>query len=276
MQNQVVNIQGHRGARGLYPENTLTAFIEAIKLGVKTLELDVVISADKQVVVSHEAWMNSHFCSMPEGTPVQPSAEKKLNLFQMPYSEIKRYDCGKRGNSEFPEQKAIPEHKPLLSEVILKADEFTQNNNLNPVLFNLEIKSEDNPGVFNPSPEVFVDLIYQEILKYDLKTRVTVQSFDVTMLQQMKKIDASIQTGLLVENKDSIEMNLDRLGFIPDFYNPEFVLVNRALIDTVRQKNMKLNTWTVNELADMQRLVLMGVDGIITDFPERAIKLLNI
>ena len=101
------------------------------------------------------------------------------------------------------------------------------------------------------------------------------QSFDVDMLQRMKKIDASIQTGLLVENKDSIEMNLDRLGFIPDFYNPEFVLVNRALIDTVHQKNMKLNTWTVNELADMQRLVLMGVDGIITDFPERAIKLLN-
>ena len=260
----------------MYPENTLTAFIEAIKLGVKTLELDLVISADKQVVVSHEAWMNSHFCSMPDGMPVEPNMERNLNLFQMPYSEIKRYDCGKRGNSEFPEQKAIPEHKPLLSEVILKADEFTQNNNLNPVLFNLEIKSEDNPGVFNPSPEVFVDLIYQEILKYDLKTRVTVQSFDVTMLQQMKKIDASIQTGLLVENKDSIEMNLDRLGFIPDFYNPEFVLVNRALIDTVRQKNMKLNTWTVNELADMQRLVLMGVDGIITDFPERAIKLLNI
>ena len=128
---------------------------------------------------------------------------------------------------------------------------------------------------FNPSPEVFVDLLYQEILKYDLKNRVTVQSFDVAMLRQMKKIDASIQTGLLVENKDSMEMNLDRLGFIPDFYNPEFVLVDELLIDNVHQNNMKLNTWTVNELADMQRLVLMGVDGIITDFPDRALKLLN-
>src|SRR5688500_14114641 len=102
-----IHVQGHRGARGLHPENTLQGFVEAVKLGVDTLEMDVVISADKQCVVSHEAWMNEDFCTLPNGAPVEKGAAKNYNLYRMTYADIKKFDCGKR-NAEFPGQMAAP------------------------------------------------------------------------------------------------------------------------------------------------------------------------
>src|ERR1700757_4808979 len=123
-----IEIHGHRGARGYYPENTITSFIEAIKLGVTAIELDVVISKDMQVVVSHEAWMNEAFCSRPDGMEVESNSRAKYNLFKMKYEEIVKFDCGNRGNTEFPLQQPMPEHKPLLSEVIDKVESYTKEN----------------------------------------------------------------------------------------------------------------------------------------------------
>ena len=91
------DLQGHRGARGLLPENTLAAFRRALELGVTTLELDTVISADEQVVVSHEPWLSAEICSHPDGSPVTPDEERSLRLFEMPYAEVARFDCGRRG-----------------------------------------------------------------------------------------------------------------------------------------------------------------------------------
>ena len=155
-----INIHGHRGARGLFPENTVAAFIEAVKMGVDTLELDVVISADNKVVVSHEPWMNELFCTKPDGTPVEKNAGQKYNLHKMTYAEIKSFDCGKRTNPGFPQQKAIPSYKPLLREVIEEVETFTKENKLPPVKYNIEIKSEQkDDGIFNPLPEIFVNLV---------------------------------------------------------------------------------------------------------------------
>src|ERR1035437_841267 len=176
-----VDIQGHRGARGYYPENTITAFIEAVKLGVNTLELDVVISKDLQVVVSHEAWMNAIFCTRPDGIEVEKNSKEKYNLYRMPFSEIAKYDCGKRGNAEFPLQEAVPEHKPLLTEVVTKVDAYTKANKLPQVKYTIEIKTEEGEkdGVFNPNPKTFVSLVYNEIKKQNCIAYATLQSFDV-------------------------------------------------------------------------------------------------
>src|ERR1035437_7559361 len=143
---KIIDIQGHRGARGLFPENTLTSFIEAVKLGVDTLEMDVVISLDWQVVVSHEAWMNEAFCNCPDGKEVEANSKDKYNLYKITYSEIATYDCGIRGNKEFPLQKKIAAHKPLLSEVITKIDAYTKENKLPAIKYNIEIKSEEEAG----------------------------------------------------------------------------------------------------------------------------------
>ena len=272
-----IEIHGHRGARGYFPENTVTSFIEAIKMGVNILELDVVISKDLQVVVSHEAWMNDIFCTKPDGTEVEENSREKYNLFTMDYSEILKYDCGKRGNTAFPLQEAIAEHKPLLSEVIKALNTFTGENKLPPVKFNIEIKTEEGEkdGVFNPDPKTFVNLVYKEISKQHILKRCNLQSFDVRILQEIKKKDKEIEIAFLVENKDGFESNLKRLGFVPDTYSPEYILVDEELVKWVQERNMKLIPWTVNETKDIKRMIDLGVDGIISDYPDRVLDLIR-
>jgi glycerophosphoryl diester phosphodiesterase len=157
-------IHGHRGARGLFPENTLTGFIETVKLGVKTLEMDVVISKDLKVVVSHEEWMNEAFCSQPNGNVIEKNSKEKYNLYKMTYDDIALFDCGSKGNAEFPLQQKISGHKPLLSDVISTIDTFTKKNNLPDIIYNIEIKSEPSGDtIFHPEPFTFVQLVLNEL-----------------------------------------------------------------------------------------------------------------
>jgi glycerophosphoryl diester phosphodiesterase len=271
-----VQIHGHRGARGLFPENTITAFIEAVKLGVRTLEMDVVVSKDLKVVVSHEEWMNEAFCLQPNGNVIELNSKEKYNLYKMNYGEIASYDCGSKVNPEFPFQKNSPEHKPLLSDVINTVESYTKNNNLPEVTYNIEIKSElFGDHIFHPEPSVFVQLVLNELELHPINNRFILQSFDVRILQEIKKIKSDIVIGLLVENYDSLQTNLKRLGFIPNMYNPEFPLVTPELIKELHHKNIQIIPWTVNEITDMKNLITMGVDGIITDYPNRAIELIK-
>ncbi|MHB8260860.1 MAG: glycerophosphodiester phosphodiesterase family protein [Bacteroidia bacterium] len=267
-----MDIQGHRGARGLFPENTITSFIEAVNLGVDTLEMDVVVSKDNQVVVSHEAWMNEDFCTNLDGTAVEPNSRDKYNLYNMTYAEIAMFDCGKRGNKAFPLQKKLSERKPLLAEVITKVEAYTKENKLPSVKYNIEIKSEEGmTHIFNPNPRTFVELVVKEIEKHNILERTNLQSFDVRILQEIKRKDSTIPMALLVENNDGLEVNLKRLGFIPNTYSPDFNLVDDALVKNVHKYKMKLIVWTVNEITDIKRMLSLGVDGIISDYPDRVI-----
>ena len=117
------DVQGHRGARGLAPENALPAFRRALELGVTTLELDTIISADSQVVVSHDPWMSEVFCSHPNGRPVEPGED--IAIYRLPYAEVARFDCGSRPNPRFPEQALAPAAKPLLRDVITRYEGHT-------------------------------------------------------------------------------------------------------------------------------------------------------
>ena len=271
-----ISIIGHRGARGLVPENTLSSFIEAVKLGAHSLELDVVISRDRQVVVSHEPWMNDEFCSKPDGTAVEPNSREKYNIYKMDYAEIRKFDCGKRGNANFPDQKAIPEYKPLLGEMISTIEAFTKTNRLSPIKYTIEIKSEEaEDWIFNPDPKSFVDLVWNEVSKHTILDRCVLQSFDVRILQELNKKHPETTLALLVENRDSLEINLKRLGFVPPIYSPEFILIDESLINELKKLHVKLIPWTVNEEVDMIRLINMGVAGIITDYPNRAIKVVR-
>ncbi len=277
MQNtKHLDIQGHRGARGHFPENTIAAFIEAVKMGVDTLELDVIISDDNKVVVSHEPWMNDLFCTKPDGTAVEKGSEQKYNLHKMTYAEIKSFDCGKRINPNFPSQKAMPSYKPLLSEVIEKVEAFTNTNKLPPVKYNIEIKSEEkDDAIFNPLPEVFVNLVYEELKKFNLWSRIILQSFDVRILQELRKKDSSLTISFLVENNDSLEINLTKLGFTPAIYTPEFILIDEQLVEKLHKQSIKIFTWTVNESEDIKKMIALGVDGIISDYPDRIINLVR-
>ncbi|MFM8834550.1 MAG: glycerophosphodiester phosphodiesterase family protein, partial [Cytophagales bacterium] len=116
------DVQGHRGARGLKPENTIPAFLTALDYGVTTLELDVVITKDKKVLVSHEPWMFSGICLTPDGNTILGKDEKRYNIYELTYEEVKKFDCGSIGNGHFPEQEKIKISKPLLSDVIVAAE----------------------------------------------------------------------------------------------------------------------------------------------------------
>ncbi|MDT0678574.1 glycerophosphodiester phosphodiesterase family protein, partial [Autumnicola musiva] len=132
-----VQVKGHRGDHGNFPENSIPAFISAVKKGVDVLELDVVISKDKKVVVSHEPFMYSLYDTTPTGGSIQKANERSYNMYQMTYDSIRQYDAGSRGNRLFPEQEKIKTFKPLLSEVIDSVENFIAAEGLQPVKFNI-------------------------------------------------------------------------------------------------------------------------------------------
>ena len=278
------DLQGHRGCRGLMPENTIPAFLKALDLGVTTLELDVVISKDRQVVVSHEPYFNSAFSIGPDGKPVGKSEEKSLNLYQMDYADIKRYDVGSNGNPAYPEQQKLKAYKPLLSEVIEQAEAYRKSKNLPVFSYNIELKSD--PSEYNtsqPEPAAFCDLV-QSIIAKQLPPdrvnpdRVTIQSFDFAVLKQWKQgAEAgnypTVRLAALVENLRSPEKNLEELGFKPDIYSPYYKLLSQDKIARLHEQSIRVIPWTVNQRDDMVRLKAWGVDGLITDYPDRALSL---
>lgn len=270
---RVVEIEGHRGARGLLPENTIPSFLKALEYGVETIELDLAVSADGKLVVSHEPWF-SHLISLDKsGNPITEAKEKEHNIFKMKYADVKLYDVGSIGNKNFPEQQKMKVAKPLLKEVFKSVNEYTKKNKLKPVRFNIEIKSNpDWDGKFSPVPAIFAKLVYDEILKHKLEKQVIVQSFDVRPLRELRKLPVKLPIALLVGNKDGIEKSIERLGFQPDTYSPHFSLVDEVTVKYCRERNIKIVPWTVNEVADLERMKTFDLDGIITDYPDRAVK----
>ncbi len=262
--------QAHRGGRGIMPENSLPAFQKALELGVTTLELDVVISKDKQVVVSHEPFFSADICRDAQGNDVTKDKEK-YNIYQLTYEQIRSFDCGSRGNANFPEQQKQPARKPLLSEVLRLAEQYCQEKKLPPVQYNIEIKSTPaGDNIFHPEVAEFSELAYQIIQKHVPLNRVILQCFDFRVLKYWRQHHPDVALAALVSNTKTVEKNLQEIGFTPQIYSPYFkLLTDKNKVEDIHRLNMKLIPWTVNEVADMQKLKDWGVDGIITDYPDR-------
>lgn len=265
------DLQGHRGARGLLPENTIEGFLVALDSGVTTLELDVVITADRQVVLSHEPWMSATICTGSDGSPVSEQHERSHNIYRMTYDEVRQYDCGSMGHEGFPQQKKMAVSKPLLSDVIIAVENHIRSYSRYEVDYNIEIKSTpEGDNVFHPDYREFSDLVYQVLDKYLSLRRVVIQSFDFRVLQYWNKKYPRVRLSALVENQDAVTTNLTRLGFKPSVYSPHFSVVDRNMIRYLRQQRIRCIPWTVNETDDMRRMLALGVDGFITDYPDRA------
>ncbi len=263
-----IDLQGHRGCRGLMPENTIPAFIKALELGVTTLEMDTVISRDKQVVVSHDPFLSHEICLTATGKAITESEEKQYNIYKMTAAELAMFDCGSKVHPRFPQQQKLKVHKPLLIEVIEASERFAKQKSLRPPLYNIEIKSvATTDNVFHPAPDEFSELVVGIIETEELIDRTTIQCFDVRTLQYIHKNYPAITLSLLVENANSPKENLEALGFIPNIYSPDYLLVDERLIRLAKDKGMKVLPWTVNSIEEAQRLIALGVDGIITDYP---------
>lgn len=267
------DVQGHRGARGLKPENTIEAFITALDLGVTTIEMDLAVTKDKQLVVSHEPWMSAEICTDPSGNAFTTKDEKKYNIFKMTYAEVKQFDCGLTANEKFPEQAKMSAVKPLLRDVIVAVEDHVRSISRYEVDYNIEIKSdEEGDNKFHPSPQEFSDLVYDFLDQYLSWDRIVIQSFDFRVLKYWHEKHPEVRLAALVENLKSVDHNLDALGFTPAIYSPYFKLLSREKVEYLHHKKIRVIPWTVNEIKDMLALKGMGVDGFITDYPDRARK----
>lgn len=268
------DLQGHRGARGLKPENTIPAFIVALDSGVTTLEMDLAVTKDKQLIVSHEPWMNASICLKPDNTSISTKDEKKFNIYQMNYREVSSFDCGSKGNERFPEQEKMKISKPLLVDAIVAIEDHIKSFSQYEVDYNIEIKSSpDGDNKFHPTPEVFSDLVFNTIDQYLPWDRVVIQSFDFRVLKYWHEKYPKVRLAALVENKKSVSANLEDLGFKPSVYSPHFTLLDKEGVQYLHQQKIRVIPWTVNEEADMKNVQALGVDGMITDYPNRANKL---
>ena len=273
---QSFDLQGHRGARGLVPENTIAAFIRALDIGVTTLEMDAVISKDNQVILSHEPWMAAGICSHPDGSFVTEEEERSLRLFGMTVEEIASFDCGKRGNASFPEQTPQEAIKPRLVEVIAAVNEHVKAHGLPEPRYNIEIKSSlEGDGNYHPPVWEYAQLLYDVLAFNGLIGKADIQSFDPRALEAMHRINPSIGLVWLISNQDGFDANMAKLTFTPAVYSPNHNLVDEQLVANVHNKGMKLIPWTVNEVGRMTELIDLGADGLITDYPDRGKLLLN-
>lgn len=266
------DLQGHRGARGLAPENTLSAFQKALDFGVNTLELDVVISKDNQVVVSHEPWFNTMLTLTPESEEMEEEKTPSTNFYQMNYATIRKYDCGSRAHPNFPNQENEKAYKPLLKEVLQTMEKARKAKGVR-LHYNIEIKSmPQGDNIFHPEPKPYVDLVVATIKEELPDSNFNIQSFDLRILKVLHTDYPQIALAVLVA-EGSLYDNLEKLGFEPEIYSPKYTLVDGALVTAVHKRGMKLIPWTVNMPKDMKELLELGVDGLITDYPDRAAKL---
>lgn len=268
-QTKDIELIGHRGATGIMPENTIPAFKKALEYEVDSIEFDVVISGDNQVVVSHEPWFRHDICLTPEGDPIDEESQLDHLIYKMSYDEIAQYDCGSKQRPGYPDQETQPLSKPLMSDAINEVESYRKEKDYSAVIYNVEIKSKpawDNE--LQPEPREVAQLVYDELQRLDMLDRIRIFAFDDRILNAFNEIDSEIeQVYLISKGKPDISKNLSKLTFLPEVYAPNFSLVDSSLIAKVHSEEMQIIPWTVNEFEDMVRLVSLGVDGIISDYP---------
>jgi len=264
------NKEGHRGTRGLMPENTIPAMYKGIDVGANTVEIDVVYSKDHKVVVSHDLYFNPDITTTPEGKYMDKKDAQSRLLYHMDYDSIRKYDVGMKPYPEFPQQQKMPAYKPLLGELIDSIRAYTKRRGTK-VILNIELKTNKaSDNIKTPPVEEFVDGVMDIVNAKGFKNECYLQSFDTRPLSILHKKYPAIVTALLVsgDDKKTVAQQVELMGYQPEMYSPHFSLVTPELVSECHRRGMKLIPWTVNTPADIQRLKAMGVDGIITDYPD--------
>ena len=249
-------VHGHRGARAVLPENTLPAFEYAISAGADALEMDVAVTRDDVVVVTHDPKLNSAICRSPGG----PTVIREATL-----AELAGWDCGALRNRRFRRQRPIPGTRmPTLDQVFALADRGS-------FLFNIEIKSYPERPELAPPPERFSELVLQAIRRHELEKRTIVQSFDFRTLHAMRGLAPEIRLAALYAGapKDFISIAKEaETGTVA----PHYAIVTRKRVHQAHSAGLEVVPWTANRPRQWDRLIAAEVDGIITDDPAALIE----
>lgn len=255
-----IQVQGHRGARARMPENTIPAFDYAIRQGVDALELDMAVTKDNVLVISHDPHLRPPVCTGP-----QPEAL----IHSLTLKQVRQWDCGATRNPGFPDQTPVPGTRmPTLDEVFQLAPRGQFD-------FNIETKIFPDKPDYTPPPEEFVRLVLAEIRKYHLEKRVILQSFDFRTLKAMKAVAPEIRLSALVEgtDKDFVAIAAEAGG--AGIVSPQFRLVTPEKVRAAHAAGIQVIPWTADKPDDWDKLIEAQVDAIITDDPAALIAYLK-
>lgn len=246
-----IEVHGHRGARAVLPENTLPAFEHAIQAGADVLELDLAVTRDNVLVVSHDPVINAALCTGP-----RPGAV----IRRLTFEEVRRYDCGALRNPQFPKQQAMPGTRiPSLDEVLALASRGGFR-------FNIETKSFPDKPEYTPPPDEFARLLVEAVRKHGLASRVMVQSFDYRTLHAMERLAPEIPRAALFD-RDERDFATIATQARATMVSPQHRLVTPDKVRRAHEAGLRVVAWTANTPEDWDRLMAAGVDGIITDDP---------
>ena len=298
LKNKRFDLQGHRGARGLAPENTLPAFAMAMELGVTTLELDTAVTSDGVVVVAHDRRLNPDITRDRNGNWI---AVPTRTVHSLRLSELKEFDVGRINPASnyanrFPDQKGMDGvSMPTLSEVF-KLVHLCNNTTIR---FNIETKLSPSHPEETPEPVEFIDILLDTIRAAQMLQRVTIQSFDWRALHIARQLEPEISVSYLTTQQspgativpgqdspwtDGIQHSLHgsvprmiaaasrAFGTNPDgiIWSPHFSDIDGFLIDEAHALSITVLPWTLNGTEEFERAIHLGVDGLITDYPDRA------
>jgi len=272
-----IDVQAHRGGAGLMPENTVTAMKNAIDLRVNTLEFDLQLSADGEIVVSHDNYFHPRYATRPDGTSVEEGDPKEY-LYTMPYDSIAKYDVGLKPIPGWPEQKKVAETKPLASDLIDITEAYAKEKGLKTLRYNIEIKSMagEGEGTLWPDYQTFCDTCIPMLLSKNLGDRLVVQSFDIRSLEYIHEKWPDVILSYLTELEDSdINEILGKISFKPRWWSPAHEVVTPENVEYCHRLGIGVVPWTVDEPEDIRRMVDCGVEAIISNYPDRLIEIVR-
>lgn len=263
-----IEIHGHRGCRGYWPENSIDGMIAALKMDVDALEMDVVVTSDLQIILSHEPYFQHEICLDPNGNRIYESTQEAYNIYEFTYEQVKKTRCGTFAHPRFPLQKQKEYYKPKLSEVIDTAEVYAKSIGKD-FYYNIEIKARDEwEGIFHPEYKAFADLVAGVLYRHKIVDRCIVQSFHLPTLQYLRHTHPSLKLSLLIDEDENPSDKLNKLGFLPDVISPHYRHVLPQWVKFCKSRKIKLIPWTVNDVPTALKLKEFGVDGIITDYPD--------
>jgi glycerophosphoryl diester phosphodiesterase len=287
------DLQGHRGARGLAPENTIPGFETALKIGVTTLELDTAMTKDNVLVVSHDSFLNPEHTRGPDGEFLKQQGPA---IRALTFDDLQRYDVGRiqpgtAYAARFPTQQGMDNVRiPKLTEVF----DLVKRHGADHIRFNIETKLTPTSGTDTPDPETFAAALVKAIQDGGLTKRASIQSFDWRTLMVAKRIAPDIERVCLTiqsPGEDNIRRNLpgpspwtagldidEHGGSVPQLvkaadcavWSPYYRNITVALVKEAHDLGLKVIPWTVNEMDDLDLMYQTGIDGIISDYPDRA------
>src|SRR5690606_9246846 len=231
-------VYAHRGFRGLSPENTIPAMKHALDMGADVLEMAIAFSADKQAVVSHDPWVDTSITLTAEGARIV--SEKRIPLYKMNYSEIMKYDVGSLGHKGFPNQARYKAQIPRLVDLIDSVERYAAKKGLKKPMYSIETKTgkkRDNKA--QPAPEEFVQLLMAILVEKGVQQRVIIQSFDERTLEIVNRDYPEVLT-MINTKKGTLEENMARMTFQPDYYAPIPSLIDAALVAKCKALGIKL------------------------------------